>query len=280
MLAAGASTLARGHTLVEPYVYDVVTYGAYDRHGSLTAAPHANSYGSLTYVLYGITDRVTAGVIPTFGYNTVSGGPSSSGIGVGDTSVIAQYRLTQFHLGSGIPTTSFVVEETLPTGKYDRLSDNPNDGFGGGAYTTTLALYAQSYFWLGNGRILRMRVDTTQTFSGFATVNGASVYGTSNGFAGTVKPGNAFYVDVSQEYSITRSWVFAIDELLRHDENTHVSGGSIAFDSGASDIFELAPAVEYSWSPNVGVLLGLRLVPAGRNTAATVTPVAAINIFH
>jgi len=69
-----------------------------------------------------------------------------------------------------------------------------------------------------------------------------------------------------------------MDEVYRHNGNTHVSGGTTAFDSGTSDQFELAPALEYSWTPNVGVLLGVRLIPAGRNASATVTPVTAINI--
>jgi len=280
MLAAGASTLPRGHVYVEPYLFDVITYGAYNRNGSLVGAPRANSYGSLTYLLYGITDRFTAGIQPIFGYNTATNGPSSSGIGFGDLSVIAQYKLTQYHVGNWVPTSSLVVEETLPTGKYDRLGANPNDGFGGGAYTTIASFYTQEPFWLSNGRILRTRIDTSYEFSGSAAVNDASVYGTNVGFHGSARPGNAFYVDVSQEYSLTRSWVLAMDEVYRHDSNTHVSGGNIVLDSGPSDTVYLAPAVEYSWTSDLGVLLGVRLVPAGSNRSATITPAIAISIFH
>src|SRR5271155_3672684 len=78
MLANNASTLPRGHFLVEPYLYDVV--GA-----------HANGFGSLTYIEYGLANRFTVGLIPTFGYNKVSDGLSSSGVGVGDVTVLAQY---------------------------------------------------------------------------------------------------------------------------------------------------------------------------------------------
>lgn len=280
ILAAGAGTLPRGHILVEPYVYDVITYGRYDRSGTRTGATHANSYGSLTYMLYGLTDRVTVGVLPAFGFNSVSQGSSSSRVGVGDVGVLAQYRLTQYRLGKWTPTTSFVVQETLPTGKYDNLGEHPGDGLGSGAYTTTVSFYAQTYFWMNNGRILRMRVDTSQAFSSGANVDGVSVYGTANTFHGTAKPGNAFYVDVSEEYSLTRSWVLALDTLYRHDHNTRVSAGSSTLDSGASDTFALAPAVEYSWTPNVGVIVGARLIPAGRNTSATLSPVIAINIVH
>src|SRR5579862_2289342 len=84
MLAASASTLPHGHLYFEPYIFDV-------RSGN------TNAYGSLTYMLYGITDRFTFGIQPTFGYNAVRGAPSSSGVGVGDLTAIAQYGITRFH---------------------------------------------------------------------------------------------------------------------------------------------------------------------------------------
>jgi hypothetical protein len=49
---------------------------------------------------------VTVGLIPTAGFNKVSSGPSSSGVGLGDLTLQTQYRLTKFHEGSWIPTTS------------------------------------------------------------------------------------------------------------------------------------------------------------------------------
>ena len=51
MLAPSAATLPRGHFLIEPYLYDV-------------RAAHSSSLGWLTYVNYGLADRVTVGLIP------------------------------------------------------------------------------------------------------------------------------------------------------------------------------------------------------------------------
>lgn len=52
------------------------------------------------------------------------------------------------------------------------------------------------------------------------------------------------------------------------------------FELGAGDAFGLAPAIEYSWSSRLGVLLGTRIIPAGHNTAATVTPAIAVDYVH
>jgi hypothetical protein len=185
-----------------------------------------------------------------------------------------------------------VVEETLPTGKYDQLGDRPSNGLGAGAYTTTLGLYPQTYFWLPNGRILRMRFDLTQSFSSDAKVEGVSVYGTTAGFAGHARPGGSFFADPAWEYSVTRNWVLALDAAYRHNWNTRVTGynsrvpGSgqnpapVSMNSGSSEAFVFAPAIEYNFRPNLGIILGSRVIPASHNTNATVTPVVAINFVH
>ena len=279
MLANSAGTLPPGHFLLEPYIYDV-------------ASAHSNGYGSRAYVLYGLANRLTVGMIPIVGYNTVNGGPSSSGIGLGDFTLLAQYQFTQFHEGGWIPTTSFEVQETFPTGQYDRLHDRPSDGFGSGAYTTTLQFNSQTYFWLPNGRILRMRFDMAQAFSNTVSVNGVSVYGTGNGFRGNAKPGDDFSADASWEYSVTRNWVLALDVTYNRERNTPVTGvdtldtnglpypTSIRLNSGTSVAFGIAPAIEYNWNSNVGVLVGTRVIVGGRNTVNTVTPAVALNVVY
>jgi hypothetical protein len=280
MLAPNAGTLPPGHWLVEPYLYDVIQYGNYDRSGKLSAATHANDFGSLTYIIYGLANRFSVGLIPTFGYSATSGGPNSNGIGLGDLGVLAQYRLSQYQLGHWMPTTSIAVEETLPTGRYDDLGSNSNNGFGSGVYSTKVSLYTQTYAWMANGRILRLRLNLSQTFSGRANVEGVSVYGTRSGFEGTVSPTNATSIDAAGEYSITRNWVAASDLVYAYGANTQISGNTGITELGDSHSFAFAPAVEYNWTANAGVLVGVRLFPAGRNTGASITPAIAINMVR
>jgi hypothetical protein len=272
MLAPSPATLPRGHFLLEPYFYDVTADGL-------------NGLGSLTYALYGLADGLTVGLIPIVGFNVVSGGPNSSGIGLGDVGVLAQRRLTRFDAARGIPATALVVQETFPTGKYDRLGDRPSDGLGGGAYTTMVSLYSQTYLWLPNGRILRTRFNVSEAFSSSVKVNDVSVYGTRAGFRGHATPGSSLLFDSAWEYSLTRSWVLALDLTFRHTGTTSVTGfdardPNIRLNSGSSDAFAFAPAIEYNWTSNLGVLLGTRVIPAGRNTSRSITPALAINFVH
>jgi hypothetical protein len=208
--APSAATLPQGHVLVEPYLYDVIHEGQYDENRTYHGIPREDDFRSLTYTLYGLTDRITLGAIPRFGYNRPDQGASSSGVQRGDTTLQAQYRLAQFHEGGFIPTLSIVVGETLPTGRYDRLADRPSDGLGSGANTTTLSLYAQDYFWMPNGRIVRTRLDLSYAWSQSVGVSGTSVYGTANSFAGRAQPGTSFVLDSAYEYSVNRKWVLAL----------------------------------------------------------------------
>jgi hypothetical protein len=287
LLAPSANTLPQGHVLIEPYLYDVTTQGFYNSSGTRVSASHANEFGSLTYINYGLFNKFTVGLIPVFDYNEVSNGPSSAGVRAGDLTVQAQYRLHLFHEGSWVPTTSIAVQQTFPTGRYDQLGDRPSNGLGAGAYTTTLCFYNQTFFWMPNGRILRTRFNVTQAFSGRVNLQDVSVYGTSQGFRGHASPGAGVFVDAAWEYSVTRQWVLALDAVYRHQYNTPVSGYNIAdpstsilLNSGSSQVFGLAPALEYNFNSKVGVILGTRIFPAGKNTTDSITPVIAVNIVH
>ena len=288
IVAAGAGTLPRGRALIEPYLFDVIRYGRYDRGGEKQSASRVHGYGSLTYMLYGLTDELTVGLIPTFGFNDVNEGSDSSGVRLGDITLQAQYRVSQFREGSRIPTTSLVIQETLPTGQYDRLGSHPSDGFGLGAYTTTVAFYSQYYLWMPNGRIVRTRFNVSYAFSDDVRVRDVSVYGTDAGFRGVAKPGDVLTINSSWEYSITRNWVFALDFVYQHDDNTHLRGSiveplsgdsqEVQEDFGSAWRFGIAPAIEYNWSSRIGLIVGARWFAAGRNTSATVTPAVALNM--
>jgi len=290
LLGPNAATLPHGHWLLEPYLYDLMSYGRFDRDGKLTSTGAAHDIGSQTYIEYGLVDRFTLGLIPRLGLYQSSAGQDSSGFTVGDITLQGAYGLTQFHPGSLVPATAFVVGETLPTGKYERLNGEHTDGaLGSGAYSTTLSLYSQDYFWMPSGRILRVRLDLSYQVSQWASVHDASVYGTEVGFNGRAHPGSSFSGDLAFEYSLTQRWVLATDAWWEHDGNTRVEGGYaqtvtplspsyLVQDSGADDVLYIAPAVEYNWSARMGVITGARVAVAGHGVTATATPVVALNM--
>jgi len=290
LLAPSAGTLPHGHWLVEPYVYDVMAYGHFDRDRTLQSGGASHTIGNQSYIEYGLVDKFTLGLIPRLGFHESSAGQDSAGFAIGDLTLQGAYGLTPYQPDSRIPATSLVIGETFPIGKYDRLRGKTDGALGSGAYSTTVSLYSQRYFWMPNGRILRTRLDVSYAISQWASVHGESVYGTLDGFSGRAHPGSSFTSDLAFEYSATRNWVLATDIWWEHDGNTRVEGVYAAGtatselpsyqvqDFGSSEILYLAPAVEYNWSPAMGVIAGARVAAMGRNATATVTPVAAVNM--
>ena len=267
LVTYSARSLPEGHMLIEPYLYDVSTRDS-------------DSVHSFTYVLYGLTDKLTVGFAPDFAWTSVKNGRDSSGPHLGDVTLRAQYSLVAMDAERTVPDIALAVLQSLPTGKYDRLG-RASDGFGAGGYATTLAVYSQMLWWMPTGRLLRTRLDILETFSPDVPVKDASVYGTAPGFLGHAAPGNQFAAEIGLEYSLTREWVLASDLFYFHNDPTATVGAQgalpVRIDSGNSDILGYAPAIEYNWSPNMGVIAGVRVFAPAHNARASVTPAIAIN---
>ena len=288
LLAASPATLPRGHILIEPYIYDAQVTGQFDHSGRRQPSAGASTLGSQTYLLYGVTDSLTAGLITRSANNRPDDGPSTSGVGVGDLTAQTSFRLSSFLDGGWMPALALVIGETMPSGKYDRLGSRASDGVGAGAYSTAISIYSQYYLWMPNGRILRTRLDVTQSWSSRVAIADLSVYGTTEGFRGHAQPGSSWTVDSAWEYSVTRHWVTALDVVYVNSRSTRVVGnytqqvnGSqmpAQVDSGSSSSLSLAPAIEYNWSGTVGVIAGLKWTAAGHNTGDSVIPVVAVNL--
>jgi hypothetical protein len=287
LVAAPAITLPQGKVYIESYLYDSMPYATFDSQGRAHSVPRQYDYGSITGLKYGVSDRVTVGLSSGFGYDRVDHGESSSGLGVGDPSVQVQYRLTPFQPDTWIPTVSVDLQESLPIGRYDQL-ERPTDGFGSGTYVTTFSTYLQSLLRTPNGRFLRVRLDLSYVVAGRASVAGQSVYGTTTGFRGEVRPGDSESADLAFEYSATRNWVLAVDLWVQRDASTFLTGsfprpggGTVAVSSLSGPVRRLtvAPALEYNWSSRVGVIVGVQIVAEGHNATATATPVAAFSYF-
>ena len=265
--ASSAETLPRGHVLFEPYLFDVRSTGS-------------DYVGSLTYILYGVTDRFTFGVIPTFGSATTHGSGNRRRFGIGDLTLTAQYRLNRAKPGGLMPTIAVVVQRTLPLGRFDRLDIDPDLGIGTGAQTTLIGIYAQRVDRLGDGRPLRTRLNMTYSFAPSVRLEGASVYGTTREFRGNARPGDTALIDLSVEYSLTRQVVLAADLIYRATGSTSVADDNARLPArrlSTTHSFSIAPAIEYSWSSSRGVLIGVRLTPKSDHVAASVTPVVAFN---
>jgi hypothetical protein len=268
MLASTAETLPHGHFYTEPYFYDAVVRG--DHHP-----------GSSGFYQYGLLDNLTVGFQPSFATATNSIG---RGMAIGDFKLLSQLRLTHFTPDHQVPTIALVLNEVIPTGKDDRLGPS-EEGHGSGAFATEVGINVQHWFLLKNGRLVRARINVLQRFYNRTSVEGRSVYDTDAAFRGPARPGARTTLIGAVEYSLTNEWVLALDVEADFSGHTNVvgqetGGGSpVRTRSPASRSIGFAPAVEYNWSSSSGALLGVWIIPKGRNAPPSVTPAIAISKF-
>jgi hypothetical protein len=268
MLASNAETLPQGHFYTEPYFFDVISDGKHNP-------------GSSGFYQYGLADGFTVGLQPSFGYGTDR--PNRE-VALGDFKLLSQLRLTHFTPAHRIPTVAIVLQESIPTGKHDRLGPSKN-GRGSGSFATEVGVNVQHYFLLKSGRLLRGRINLLKSFPHGADVVDRSVYGTGPGFRGHAKPGSRTTLIAAVEYSVSREWVVALDIVAERTAKTRLEGRYGADGPLEKQTFPVsryvgfAPAVEYNWNDNTGILLGVRIIPKGHNTPSSVTPAIAFSRF-
>jgi hypothetical protein len=285
LLTPNPMTIPKGALVVEPYLMQYKSDSAYDSHGNeQSSSGNVRQWQTLVPFFYGVTDRfqVQASVGAA---HAMSGGASTSGWGVTDTTVGVQYLLLAPGADKKGPAISLNYSHRFPTGAYDQIDENPLNAIGSGANVDTFSLMAQQYVWLSNGRPLRFRAVASYSLPpGRVDLKGANAYASSvpKDFRGNVRLGNAFGISTSVEYSINPQWVLAMDLAYNNSGSSILKGSSVTGDyqsrNASRNVYSVAPAVEYNFNDRFGLIGGVQVSFAGRNNDAFITPMAAFNM--
>ena len=118
------------------------------------------------------------------------------------------------------------------------------------------------------------------------TVHGFNSYGGGYGTHGRVRPGSTFNADFGIEVSFNQHWVLANDFVYTATASTSFHGNPgtttprgttpASVGKGFSDNFSLAPAIEYNWSANLGVLAGVQFSVYGRNSTNFISTIISM----
>jgi len=72
-----------------------------------------------------------------------------------------------------------------------------------------------------------------------------------------------------------------MDIVYNHFNKTRFTGKTILPNTRPSaELFSIAPALEYNWNENIGIIGGTWLSLIGRNTASFTNAVIAFNIYN
>lgn len=289
LLAPSGHTIPNGHTNLELYVFHTVLKGNYTSNGSITQTPCDSSNVGNVVFSHGITDRMDVQISPSYAYNINKG---QSYHHIGETSAILGYQLLEQKDSRFRPDIRMTVGEIIPTGKYEQLDpvNMGTDATGLGSYQTVYNLNFQHLARINDINYLRTRLSIGYVNAHDVRIHGTSSYGGSANTWGKISLGNQSSVDLAGELSLTQHWVLVMEGFASKRRPTAFRGfpgtnpdGSFAtiasLGQGLSKQLTLAPAIEYNFNSNMGLIIGRWFTLRGKNTAEFSSLVAAFNMY-
>jgi hypothetical protein len=289
LITPNPAGIAQGHLYVEPYLIRVDSRSSYDGAGNRhRSAQDSSAWLTVLPIVYGLGERVTVQANLS-AVRAESGGARSSGFRAGDTTARLQYLLQAPSADGTRPAISLALSQRYATGSHDRIGGNPLNAQGDGVQRTSLALGIQQVVWMPNDRPLRWRGQLSASPApARVAVHGHSVYDTPAGFRGSVARGSALSGSLGAEYSINPRWVAVMEVAASRETRRRLIGYAPGTQGvvqhidevrPASTIVTLAPAIEYHFTPTIGLIAGVEFSVAGRNSGHFISPQVALGMY-
>jgi hypothetical protein len=249
---------------VQPYIFVNDNYAVYNGKRESVSLPSSQvNLNPALYFTTGITDTMDCVVVFQGNWNWQFG---ESGGGFGDLGASVGWPILRQTVY--LPAIKFSVAEVFPTGKYERLNARSVNAAGGGSYQTTFSIGTAKLILWTTAHPVNLRWYFGYTIPSTVHVRGYNSYGGGPDTNGVVRPGNVFATDLGIEVALTQKWVFCTDFVYKATNRTKFHGASTnPVGNGSSDSLSIAPGLEYSWNPNLGVLVGAWFSVYGRNSS-------------
>ena len=286
LLAPSGQTVKPGHYNLQPYVYFYVFGGRYDNHWQYRS--EANFYSTVLQLQtkIGLAKRLDIQANPQIIYNSTKGQNSYN---IGDLPVSLNIQLFTTNLNTPWPSVKIGFKVWAPLGKYQHLKASKlgTDATGLGSLLPSSTLTLAKLWHIYGIHYLEGRLAINYRIGTDVHVKGINAYGGASNTRGKAFPGNAIYVDGSLQYNLTQRWALACDFYYSHKDKSRFSGYKGTYQNGtparvkrpSSEQFSLAPALEYNWSKNLGVIAGSWFTIGGRNSSEFTSAIAALNIY-
>lgn len=272
LITPSAENLYPGQANIQPYLFVLDSSAEYDSSWHHHSKNTTLSINCLTYLQFGILNFLDGTLKLTGFYNNTK---NKNVIEFGDTTFELGFQLLREKKNSKIPNIRLVISQRFPTGKYKNL--NPNnlkiDAVGIGCYETFLSLNTSKIVYWIKKHPTNFRFSLSYSLPSKTHVKGFNSYGGGYNASGKVTPPNLFVAAFAFEYSFNRTWVYAMDFLYTKTNKSKFSGnpgttikGDLASNTlPSSDLISIAPAIEYNFSKNLGIITGAWLSIKGKN---------------
>ncbi len=286
LLTPAGNVIPDGHYNIEPYQYATTNYGIYNSHWNSHGTPKFYNINTQVSLQFGLPCQFDIVFNPSWAWNHTE---KASHWVLNDLNLGFDYQLWKFKKRQWWPTTKLAIRANMPIGKYQKLNpkSQTTDSGGFGSWTPSVAIVMSHLFWWGGHIFFAPRFNIQYAFPTPVHVKGYNAYGGGHHTRGTVFPGQSLQVQLGYEVSLSQNWVIAGDIQYVHSNKTRFKGrkgstGGIPNSVGgpSSESFSLAPAIEYNWSNNYGIIAGAWFTVAGRNTVEFASGVIAFNIYQ
>ncbi|HSW86437.1 MAG TPA: hypothetical protein VLG49_02935 [Rhabdochlamydiaceae bacterium] len=286
LLTSSGHVIPPGHLNFEPYIFVSKISHKYD---SEWQRRHVSTFVSVLnqYQLkVGVVRRLDIGTNPGFAWNHRHGQAKWV---FTDLPLILEYQLLGNRPKPWVPMIKLSLGEVFPTGKYQHLKAKKNgtDIGGQGSFQTQIGIDFGKLIYFGHYHWLSWRLNLNYTYLSPVHVEGLNVYGGAKDTDGTVFPGNQFSQLIGLEYTLNQQWVLALDIVNFYGNKTRFSGKKGTISGVPAKVtlpsmnqISLAPALEYNWSANIGIIAGAWFTVAGRNAPDFLQWVIAFNLYH
>lgn len=286
ILAPAGHTVPGGHTNFEFYALSVHSNGIYNQEGNFVGIPLSKSFVLNPVLTHGFTDWLDVQLTIPYAFNNTQGQNSNR---LADTTVAMGLQLMEDE-GPVKPALRLLIQETFPTGRYDRLNPHAlgTDSTGLGAYETQLGLNFQKLTPVFKTHYLRTRLILSHLYASSVKVHGLNSYGGTISTNGTINGGSENTADLAFEFTLTQHWVAVMEGYITHGDASRFDGdieignlGSPTAKIGNGNYSQtgLAPAIEYNFNGNVGLIGGVWFPVQGSNTSHFMTYVLALNAY-
>lgn len=287
ILAPTGQVTKLGHFDLETYGTYAENIGQFNRHWRFTRTPASYSTQINPLFTYGLSSWADTQISIPYAVNRSRGQQYQS---LGDVYLLIGLQILEQNQSAWRPDLRLVLQETFPTGRYQNLNplNQGTDATGQGSYLTHIGLNFQHLSQFTDVHFLRERLVLNYIAGRPVAIHGYSSYGGNFLTDGQLKPGSLWSIDLAGEFTVTQNWVAvmeayyfsrAADRFRGITGATH-QGLPLMIGSSPSAELSFAPAIEYNFSANFGIIAGFWFSVLGKSATDFRSTVIALNYYQ
>lgn len=289
LLAPSGTNLSSGDFNFEPYLF--ANYSSMKYNSDWEKVPDERAVWNLNFVpilQWGLTSWLDITVTPSWFYRITDKAATFS---LGDMNALLGFQIYKETENAWYPSIRLLLRESFPMGRFERLDPelDATDAAGTTSFVTGVVLAISRLIHLWDTHWTNLRLAISYNVPAKVKVRGFNAYGGAFDTNGYVYPPQNMQIFFGFEFNFTQRWVFSYDFAASFSEATRFKGNQgiseltglpADLTKGSACFFSMAPALEYNWGSNLGLISGVWFSFAGRNTEAFTSWVTALNCYY